>query len=236
MQKEDNNQNLKIDWGNWESNESTNEPTNESTSDWETITDKPSEETTTDFSIDPEKEDRDPTPEEMDLWKLNVASDYSYLGVIKTIEINPELYMLNFDNAKAVSEIDFNKLEKIDDDGKYKIKSPPKTELTNILATISNIATNKNLRLSNFFLLHNLPRQSTINIFRGKNRLSFIYILKADKNSGNIVLDLSSLGGPAQKIFDTHEGMLVVFEGWIPYRLTRNVSETDLIAIAGNID
>ena len=58
MQKEDNNQNLKIDWGNWESNESTNEPTNEptneSTSDWETITDKPSEETTTDFSIDPE--------------------------------------------------------------------------------------------------------------------------------------------------------------------------------------
>jgi len=237
MQKEDNNNDLKIDWGNWGGEKQTTP----STPEWETVSDN-AKTSNSDFKksdnefLPQPKEDRDPTPEEMDLWKVNSSSDYSYLGVIKTIEINPELYSLGFDNQKAMDEMDFTQLEKIDDDGKFKLNSAPNTELTNIMATISNIGKNKGINLSNFYIVNSKPHESVLNIFRGNSLMHFIYIVQGNKDSGNIVLDLSSINGPTQKIMDTHEGMLILFEGWIPYSITKNVSDKQLIAIAGTFE
>ncbi len=49
--------------------------------------------------------------------------------------------------------------------------------------------------------------------------MNFLYVLKGNRNSGSFILDLSALGGPATQMMDTQENILILFEGWVPYRL-----------------
>jgi len=225
----------KIDWGSWEDNQSQTKP------ETKTSNDKPFEIGEVPTSWGDSKPDvKDPNSgtkkELMEEWGYENTSTWSFLGTTKNIELNPELYMFDVDNQKALDNIDLNNLEPFDDGTKYKLDSSNNEELTKILSGIKDIGAGKGLNLGMFYLIKNVPRESSVNIFRGKPKMNFIYVLNGDKSSGNFILDLSALGGPSSKLFDTQEGILVLFEGWVPYRVTKNLSEKDLLIIAGDLN
>lgn len=239
------NKEVKIDWGTWNNPKTTTheQPTSTPPKSWNDLQPDYSSEQETPIETPQEtpqeesvKWDDFKKGEVFQTWEHNDPTKYSYLGVTKAIELSPELYMFYHDNKKACADIDLDNLKPLDDDGRFKVESLPNSELSQILGSIQNIATDKGLNLDMFFLIKNVPDSSSINIFKGKPKMNFIYVLQGDKNSGNIVLDLSSLGGPSQKVMDTSNGMLLLFEGWIPYRITRNLSQINLLTIAGSLN
>jgi|MDSZ01.1.fsa_nt_gb hypothetical protein len=216
---------VQIDWGTWDSTPTDSQKT-------ETVEETVKE--TADTQISSEKESI--IDFNSDQWKLPDPADYSYLGAIKNIELIPELYILHFNNNKAIKDLNLDNLERLDDDNKFKLNTTTDSELSKIIGSIRNIGAQKSLKLSNAFLVKNPTGESNTNIFKGKPLMNFLYVLKGNRNSGSFVLDLTALGGPAAQIMDTQENILILFEGWVPYRITKNQSQEDLLVIAGSFD
>ena len=189
-----------------------------------------------DKNISPSEEKVLPTPSEIELSFSTVKKDYSFLGSIPKLEVKNDVYILNNNNDQAVN--DLNNLNPIprDNDGAFDFSPQENTELGNIIQLIVKIAIEQNGKVSNCFILKNKPGESILNIFRGKPTKSFIYFLQGDTDSGDVILDLSSLGGPSGKLIDTKPGVLCTFPGWIPYSVSKNNSNTEFIAIAGTLE
>ena len=66
-------------------------------------------------------------------------------------------------------------------------------------------------------------------------KFDFIYFLRADKDKGNLILDLSSINGPSVQAFQSSAGILVLIPSWVSYSITRNKSTDDFIAIGGKL-
>ena len=105
-----------------------------------------------------------------------------------------------------------------------------------MLTTISQIAESRNQSVADVFFYRIPKGESSSNIFRGKPNTNFIYFVNATYDSGDIVLDLSSVGGPSVKAIDSNPSLLVTLEGWVPYNISRNNGDQDLIAIAGSFN
>jgi len=183
--------------------------------------------------------------EQLDPLNLNTPSDFielesnnweqktSILGLLPKLKIEALVYKFNYDDNKAIANIDLNNLEKLDNDGRYRINAAGNTELADILIAIRSIGESRGLKLHHSFLHKNAPNESTINISRGECQYNYIYFLKANHNSGDVVLDFSALNGPSEKVIDASNGILLLLPGWVPYSITKNLSGEDMIAISG---
>jgi len=182
---------------------------------------------------------------ELDPLNINTKSDFleldnnnwerktSFIGLLPKLSIEALIYKFNYDNTKAISQLDLSTLEKINEDGKYKIPLQSNNELDDILIGIKNIGENRGMKLVHSYLYKNSPNESSINISRGECIYNYIYFLQAGYSSGNVILDFSSLNGPTEQVIESSTGLLLLLPGWVPYRITKNLSNTDMIAIAG---
>ena len=183
----------------------------------------------------------------MDPLNTNTPSDFSelkvddwekktsVLGLLPKLKIEALLYKFNYDDHKAVSGIDLDNLESLDNDGRYKIDFQNNNELIDILTAIKNIGESRGLKLQHSYLYKNTPNESIINISRGECQYNYIYFLKASYNSGDVVLDFSAINGPSEKVIDSSTGLLLLLPGWVPYSITKNQSTEDMVAISGRL-
>lgn len=243
---------------NWEDPESINDTPNfnweepvqstESTNDipnfnWEEPSEDPSENTQNNNPQPESVEDSEVTNEfnpedsiikEEDLENNQLERNFNYLGNIPSLTVNTKLWKVNADNDEILSkDINLDELSSIDNECKFSLNLQPETSLANLLLSISKTGLKHGLKLSSAFLYRVKPNESTLNIFKGNPRSHFIYFLQADYNSGEVLLDLSAINGPTTKILDSTPGLLVIFDGWVPYRISKNQNQKDLIAIAG---
>ena len=183
--------------------------------------------------------------EELDPLNINTKSDFleldnnnwerkiSLIGLLPKLSIEALIYKFNYDDTKAISQLDLSTLKKINEDGKYKIPLQINNELNNILTGIKNIGENRGMRLVHSYLYKNSPNESSINISKGECIYNYIYFLQADYSSGNVLLDFSSLNGPTEQVIESSTGFLLLLPGWVPYRITKNLSNADMVAMAG---
>lgn len=157
----------------------------------------------------------------------------SILGLLPKLKIEALLYQFNYNNELATKEIIDSGFNNLDNDGKYKINYQHNTELANILGAIKNIGESRGMKLQHSYLYKNEPKESSINIARGECIYNYIYFLQGDYNSGNIVLDFSAINGPSEQVIQSTPGILLLLPGWVPYSITKNLSNTDMIAVAG---
>ena len=182
-------------------------------------------------SIDPQNLN---TPTEFsELNSNDIDQKTSFLGLIPKLKIEPLIYKFNYNDEEALSRINLDNLQSLDNDGKYKIDYQDNDDLINILTSIKNIRESRGLKLQHSFLYKNSPRESTINISRGECIYNYIYFLKANHNSGDVVLDFSAINGPSEKVIDASNGILLLLPGWVPYNITKNLSNEDMVAISG---
>ena len=188
-------------------------------------------------SWDWKEENMEPTqssPEDFqDLDQDNWKRNHSFLGLLPKLKIESLVYKFDYDNKNILNEITNSGFEPLDKDNKFKIKYKEGTELSNVLKSIKYIGDERNLSLQHSFLYKNAPNESIINIARGECVYNYIYFIQASHNSGQVVLDLSSLNGPAEQVLEASTGILVLLPGWVPYRISKNESSQDMVAIAG---
>lgn len=163
----------------------------------------------------------------------NWQTKSSLIGLLPKVKIEALVYKLNYNNEQAINEIIGAGYERLDDDGRYQIKYKPNTELSEILGTIKNIGEARGMKLHHSFLYKNEPKESSINISRGDCRYNYIYFLQGDYDSGQVVIDFSSINGPSEQVIETTPGILLLLPGWVPYSISKNKSDKDMIAISG---
>jgi len=165
--------------------------------------------------------------------EMALNRSYSRLGSINKIQINTDLYTLNFDTNELINELSFLNPIKLDEKGRYEVDFSQSQKLTDVILTLQQIASTYNTKLKSCFVYRITPGDKLLNIFKGKPSNSFIYYLQADYNSSHVINDLSSIGGPSVSQTDPASGILNVFPGWVPYSLSENNSEGEMIALAG---
>ena len=89
------------------------------------------------------------------------------------------------------------------------------------------------MKLQHSYLYKNEPKESTINVARGECIYNYIYFLQGSHKSGNVILDFSSINGPSEQVIQSSPGILLLLPGWVPYSITKNMSNEDMIAVAG---
>jgi hypothetical protein len=187
-------------------------------------------------------EENNSTPSK-DFWNLqengtnqnqpNQNRKHSFLGLLPKLKIEALIYKVDYDNKLATQEIINGGFEPIDKDSRFALKVNQEGELLNILNTIKGIGEIRGMDLQHSYLYKNNPNESVINVSRGECIYSYIYFLQADYNSGEVILDLSALNGPAEQVLEASPGILLLLPGWVPYRISKNQSNQDMIAIAG---
>jgi len=208
------------DWG----TDNTSEPDLETENDFDNFSselENPDEENNT-FNVN--------TPE-------NFEKKYSFLGAITRIKVDTLQYKFDYDNKKATIETHNSPLTQLDQDGKFKLNLDENTpELNNIVSSIIEVASDMGLNINNAYLYKNFPKESSTNISRTNNsKFDFIYFLEADKDKGNLILDLSSINGPSVQAFQSASGILVLIPSWVSYSITRNNSTDNFMAIGGKL-
>ena len=146
------------------------------------------------------------------------------------------LFHLSFNTSQVLEELSSLSLNPIGNDGLFQTTFNPQTQLGDIISSIGNLAKSKGLELTSILVKKLKPSESSLNIINGNPKNNFILFIQGDHNSGEIILDLSSIGGPSSKVLDTTPNHLTLLPGWLPYRITKNQSQEDLLVIAGSFD
>ena len=157
--------------------------------------------------------------------------EFSYLGGVDILKLKNELYFFNFNSDLLLNELQDQNLKPLGSDGLYQPQITPNSELEKLVANISELGKSKGLNLNSLLVKKIQPSESSLNIFKGKPKSNFIVFIQGNYDSGDVVLDLSSMGGPSQKLLDTTPHHLSIIPGWIPYSITKN---NELIAIVGS--
>ena len=167
----------------------------------------------------------------------NFEKKYSFLGAVTRIKVDTLQYKFDYDNEKATIETHNLPLTPLDQDGKFKLNLDENTpELNNIVSGIREVAFDMGLNINHAYLYNNFPKESSTNISKTNNsQFDFIYFLKADKDKGNLILDLSSINGPSVQAFQSASGILVLIPSWVSYSITRNNSTDNFMAIGGKL-
>ena len=161
---------------------------------------------------------------------------YSKLGSVNKIQINTDLYTLGFNTNELINELSTLSPTSLDEKGRYSVDFSQGEQLNNVILILQQIASLYNSKLKSCFIYRIASGDKLLNIFKGKPNNSFIYYLQADQNSCHVINDLSSIGGPSISQSDPSEGILNVFPGWVPYSLSENNSDGEMIAIAGTFE
>ena len=164
---------------------------------------------------------------------INSEKSYSYLGGVDLLKVKNELYYLKYTPTQILGELQSHNLNPIGNDGLYQTTFTQETQLGGLVSSIGNIAKSKGLELTSTLVKKLQPSESSLNIIKGNPKINFILFLQGDHNSGEIILDLSSLNGPVSKVIDTAPNHLTLIPGWVPYRITKNTSDKELIALVG---
>ncbi len=188
--------------------------------------------------------DNEQSLEQPDLGTNETDRKHTRLGMVQNVNIRPTLWKLNYDNSKILEEINSANLEplgkgpagKANEDGIFKLETGPGTALSELLEGIQDIAKRQMKELSNVFIYKNGPRESTLNLFTGNPKNNFIYFVEGDFNTGDVVIDFSSLKGPTNRITESTPGIFIELEGWVPFRITKNLSDKNLVAIGGSFN
>lgn len=173
---------------------------------------------------------------ELDTIHISPVKNYSILGKINRISIDTELYQINSNLERVLNDLDNSNLIPLDTDGRFEFSPQKDTDLGNVIRSIVQIANKQGLKITNCFVYKNKPNESSLNVFKGKPKKHFIYFIKGDFNSGDVVLDLSSIGGPSIKVLDSTPNMLNLTPGWVPFSISRNNSDEEFIALVGTLD
>ena len=185
-----------------------------------------------------------PSPEELitpptiedDVLVTPPIKEYSVLGRINRISVDTDLFYLNINPEKVLRDLNDLNLTPLDSDGRYDFSPTKDTDLGKVIQTIFNISQSQGLKISNCFVYKNNPNEASLNVFKGKPKSHFIYFIQGDFNSGDVVLDLSSLGGPSKKILDSSPNILTLIPGWVPFSISKNTSNKEFIALVGTLD
>jgi len=186
----------------------------------------------------PTVEEGDNTSENTNFnWVENEDNDwYSVIGKTAELYYDGFLYNLKCDNFKIIDEINNLNLTPKEKDGRYEFSPQEGTELGKLIKSIVKLSLNEfNLRIIDCNIIKTSPNESFLNIFNGKPAYQFLYIAQSNDNSGDVVIDFSSIGGPSYNIEKQEEGTLILIPGWIPFRISKNNSEQDHILINGMI-
>ena len=167
---------------------------------------------------------------------INISNSFSYLGEVNKIQISNHLYYFDIDNSQAIQDLNNINLSKLDNDCKFDFNPKPDTALGKIIENIVKIMKKQNLKIKDCFLYKTPPNHSILNLFRNKSKNYFIYFIQSNNKGGNIILDLSSIGGPVVPIETTNKNLLNIIPGWIPCSISKNTSNNELIFIAGTLD
>lgn len=159
----------------------------------------------------------------------------SLLGLLPKLKIESLVYKVDYNNEQVTQDLLNNNLTPLDNDGKYTLKPQEGTELNKVLFAIKNIAETRGMKVKHSFVYKNSPNESSINISRGECRYNYLYFSQASFNSGDVVLDLSAINGPSEQLLQASPGLLLLLPGWVPYRITKNLSNKDMIAIGGRL-
>ena len=165
---------------------------------------------------------------------FNKDNNYKQIHSPNQISIASQLYKISLDNSSVIQNILNSNPKHFDNDGRYLIDFEPNNEFKNLINTITKIGEENKLKFQSCFIYKALPNESSSNIFKGKPKNTFIYHL--DNNSGDIVFDLSYIGGPALKSHESKEGTLSIMPGWIPYRIGRNNTHQESLLLIGYFD
>ena len=168
-----------------------------------------------------------------DIDSSNWERHYSFLGKLPKVPIDILLFKLDYNNENITNEIVNSGFEPVDKDNRYKIHYQGNSELTKVLNSIKNIGDLRGFDLHHSYLYKNSPNESVLNIAKGQCIYNYIYFTQAEYNSGDVILDFSALNGPSEKILENSPGILALIPGWVPYRISKNSSTKDMIAIGG---
>ena len=168
--------------------------------------------------------------------KITPQTSFSYLGEVSKLQISNHLYQLDFNTSQSILELNNINLTKLNDDCKFDFNPKPNTSLGKIIENIVKISIKKQLKIKECFLYKVPKDHSILNIFNSKSKNTFIYCIQSNNKGGNIILNLSSIGGPSVPIVTSPEGILNIIPGWIPCSISKNTSNKELIFIAGNLD
>lgn len=161
---------------------------------------------------------------------------YSKLGSVNKIQINTDLYTLDFNIKQILDQINTLTLTPLDEKGRYYIDFFKSEYLNEVISTLSEIASQYSSTIKDCFIYKIKRGDNLLNIYKGKPSNSFIYYLQADRNSSHVINDLSFMGGPSLSQTDPASGILNIFPGWVPYSLSVNNSKDEMIAIAGTFE
>jgi hypothetical protein len=177
-----------------------------------------------------------PSLEDISLNIHPAPRNWARLGKFSRISVDTEVFQLNSNLDKALEDLNQLELTPLGNDGRYDFSPKENTELGNIIGSLVEISAMQNLKINNCYIYKNLPSEASLNIFKGKPQKHFIFFLKGNYNSGDVVLDLSPIGGPSVKAIDASSNILTFIPGWVPFSISRNMSDEEFIAIIGTLD
>ena len=170
-----------------------------------------------------------------DVESENYIKTTSYLGEISKINVGIKVWKLNHDVQQIQNELLKSPPKLIGNDGRYILDPTSNTELANVLISIRKAGESQGLNLQHCFLQKNQPQESHLNIVKFTPNFHFIYFINASYNSGEVILNLSSINGPVVKAIDASSNLLIMIPGWVPYSISKNVSNENMIAITGTL-
>lgn len=165
-----------------------------------------------------------------------ISKKWTTIGNFTRISIDTNVFQLKSDINRVVEDLNELTLTPLGNDGRYDFSPKSDTELGNVIKTLVEISNTQGLKISDCFIYRNQPTESSLNIFKGKPKKHFIFFIQGDYNSGDVVLDLSSIGGPSTKTIDVSPNILTLIPGWVPFRISKNMSDKELITIIGTLN
>jgi len=171
--------------------------------------------------------------------------DYDYLGDVQRFVLSTPVYKLKVDNETIIKELNSsvvrlsdNPLDSHFEDFKIDFQTSPKTK--ELCDTIDNIIIDKfsstmNVQIAGNKWAHIQQPLESCNPHTHKPcQLSFVYYVKASKNSGDFVFLMDPTDDTMSISIPPEDGILMLFPSWIKHKVNKNLSKDLRISISGN--
>jgi len=156
-----------------------------------------------------------------------------FLGKVSNLNIESLNYLLLLNTQECIQELPSISKEVDNTKQKYDINPPKESSIGGIIEQIHNILIKSNHKINNCYLYQNFKNKDEIKLETNSTNKKFIFFIKKDIDSGNLIFDLSNIGGPQLPFYKGAPGVLTIIPGWVP--LSLNSSEGNFIVIVGDI-
>jgi len=161
---------------------------------------------------------------------------YTTLESIPKINIHTPHYKFKFDSHLALENINNLNLSPKYGDNAYDFNPGPNTEVGNIIKEIVKLGIEQSLKVTDCYICKINPNESVLNLSPSKSKFIFLYYIESDYESGDIIMDLTSIGGPPIMCTPPKSNELIMLPGWIPLKIRKNKSNKEIIIIVSNLD